>query len=364
MVDLYVGYFFEMIKGWYGTSDTFVRMNRIMYNLLKYLYIGQDKPTFRDMYEVIMNIQEDKNYIQMMYETLGKPSKELDMALQSIAGMDAKSFEPVINRLEKFVVSDQMKQMFSVRKSTINFAELIEPGHYTVVRFSQSDIASDKINLAMAAFVMKLWFMIMFRSSAVKIKDRTQVVLALDEFQELKNIGVLKTMIAQARSKGLGLILAHQSIKQLNDEELGSITTNFGIQMAGHLEGQEAQRLANAWDPKYVNEIKENIATQPKFRWTAKIAPEEGQEQPLPIQFWTHFDPVADEVCRSNMSDEEWKKFRRERKGALQEQGRRPVDIRKQGDGREHVEEELGRSVRAARALAHNVDNTTRNSQP
>ena len=134
-------------------------------------------------------------------------------------------------------------------------------------------------------------------------------MLALDEFQKLKNIEVLETMISQARSKGLGLILAHQSLKQLDDKDLSSITTNFGMQMAGHLEGNDAQRLAAAWDPKYVNEIKENIATQPKYHWTAKIAPSAGQEQPLPVRFWTQFDPIADEVCRSNLTDEEWKEF-------------------------------------------------------
>ena len=309
IVDLYVGYFFDMIKGWYGNSDAFVRMNRILHNLLLYLYVGQDKPTFADMYEMIQNIQTDKNYLRVMYAALGEPGKELDMALQSIASMDSKSFEPVLNRLEKFVTSPKMRQMFSKRRSTINFRDLIKPGHYTVVRFSESDIALDKINLAMQAFVMKLWFEISFRSSMVAIKDRTQVVLALDEFQKLKNIEVLETMISQARSKGLGLVLAHQSLKQLDDKELSSITTNFGVQMAGHLEGQDAQRLANAWDPKYVNEIKSNIATQPHYHWMVRIQPKQGEEMPLPVQFWTHFDHNADEVCRSNITDEEWHEF-------------------------------------------------------
>ena len=127
VVDLYVGYFFDMIKGWYGNSDAFVRMNRILHNLLLYLYVGQDKPTFADMYEMIQKIQDDDNYLQVMYGALGKPSKELDMALKSIAGMDAKSFEPVLNRLEKFVTyRKKMRQMFCRRKSTINFRDLIE----------------------------------------------------------------------------------------------------------------------------------------------------------------------------------------------------------------------------------------------
>ena len=310
LVALYVGYFFEMIKGWYGNSEAFVRMNRIMRNLLEYLYLNDDSPTFTDLHSMILRIQDKKrNHLQAMYDSLGRPSGELDAALRSIATMDAKSFEPVLNRLDIFAVNASMRHMFCRRKSTVQFREIIQPGHYTVVRFSESDIPMNVINLAMQTFVLKLWFEVLARSSRVPIRERTQVVLALDEFQKVKGISVLETMIAQARSKGLGLVLAHQSLKQLDEGDLSGITTNFGIQMAGHLEGSDAQRLAMAWDPKYVEDIKNMIATQAKYRWTARAAPSPGEEQPLPVQFWTHFDPASGEVCRPNMGQEEWKAF-------------------------------------------------------
>ena len=156
---------------------------------------------------------------------------------------------------------------------------------------------------------MKLWFEVLNRSTTESLKERTQVILALDEFQKMTGISVLETMISQARSKGLGLVLAHQSLKQLDPNDLSVITTNFGIQMAGHLEGEDAQRLANAWDPNYTNEIKNMIATQAKYHWTARIAPKEMEEQPLPIHFWTMFDPDSGEVCKSNMTNEEWDAF-------------------------------------------------------
>lgn len=310
VVSQYVGYFFEMIDAWYGNSDTFVRMKRIMYNLLSYLYVHQDKPTFRDMYEIILKIQADKKrYLPVIYSSLGKPGDELDSALTSIAGMDAKSFEPVLHRLEKFVVDPTLNHMFCQRKSTVNFRDLIKAGNYTVVRFSESDIPLDSIDLAMQTFVMKLWFEVLNRSTTESLKEHTQVILALDEFQKMKDISVLETMISQARSKGLGLVLAHQSLKQLNPNDLSIITTNFGIQMAGHLEGEDAQRLANAWDPNYANDIKNMISTQAKYHWTVRISPKAMEEQPLPVQFWTMFDPESDEVCRSNMSNAEWDAF-------------------------------------------------------
>ena len=97
--------------------------------------------------------------------------------------MDARSFEPVLNRLDSFAASAKMKHMFCQRRSTALFSEIIKPGHYTVVRFSESDIPMNVINLVMQTFVLKLWFEILHRSGTTPLGERTQVVLALDEFQ-------------------------------------------------------------------------------------------------------------------------------------------------------------------------------------
>ena len=78
--------------------------------------------------------------------------------------MDARSFEPVLNRLDIFAASAKMKHMFCQRRSTALFSEIIKPGHYTVVRFSESDIPMNVINLVMQTFVLKLWFEILHRS--------------------------------------------------------------------------------------------------------------------------------------------------------------------------------------------------------
>ena len=309
LVALYVGHFTEMVSAWYGDPGTFVRMERILKVFMQYLYINRDNPTLLDVYTMVSRLQDDKNYLRTIYEDMGQPTPVLEKALESVAGLEPKAFDPLLNRLETFAIDPLISRTFAVKHSTISMDELIKPGSYTIVRFSESDLPIQFVNMAMQTFVLHLWYAIEKRSTLVPENERTQVVLALDEFDKLKGITALGTIIQTARSKKLGLILAHQNLKQLQDDLLSKITGNFGLQMAGRLEGADASRLGTAWDPKYKDDLTKQIASQPKYRWTAKATAGPGKEQPLPLQFWTHYNPEIGGVLKNNISSEEFEKF-------------------------------------------------------
>lgn len=146
--------------------------------------------------------------------------------------------------------------------------------------------------LAMQAFILKLWFTIQERANKVPDeKDRTQVVLALDEFQIVKDLQVLQLMLEQARSLGLGLILSHQTTEQISDKQLGIITGNSGTQFVGKVNGKDASRLGQIWDPQFQKELQQQFASQEYFHWTLREKSPPGQEQPPPIQFWLSMPP-------------------------------------------------------------------------
>ena len=310
IVGLYVGHFVSMVQAWYGDSPTFVRLQRILRVFVQFLYQDRDNPTLLDMYNLVRLLHSDPDHIKVILDKEARVSSAvLDDAMRNIAGLKSDAFEPLLNRLEPFATDVILNRIFCVKNSTVLMRDLIVPGSYTVVRCSKSDIPAMAIKTIMQTFVLHLWYAIEDRSKNVSERDRSQVVLALDEFQELKEIDVLNTMIEQARSKGLGLILSHQNLKQLHDDLLSKITGNFGVQMAGRLEGGDAGRIGTAWDPKYKNHLMEQIAIQPKWRWTANSAAAPGKEQMLPVQFWTHFHAQSGGVLKSNMTDREWKGF-------------------------------------------------------
>ena len=304
-VSRYVGYFMEIVKEWYNQQQSFVQMERIFRVLLFYMYLKNDAPTFLDMYDIIINLQEEQEkFLQVMFKALGMPGDELKQALTSIATLRPESFTPLLNRVEQFATDPILRKVFCVRHGTVKFEDLIKPGQYTIVRISALHIPHHVQPLAIQAFVIKLWFTIQERAARIENeKDRNYVVLALDEFQIVKDLQVLPMILSQARSYHLGLLLAHQTTAQISESLLEEITGNCGTQLAGRISGKDASKLANIWDPKFSKEISQQLAAQEDFHWTIKMRAAAGEEQPTPLQFWLHNPP------KLRLNDEELKEF-------------------------------------------------------
>ena len=300
-VSRYVGYFMEILKEWYKQQQSFVQMERIFRVLLFYMYQNNDAPTFLDMYEIIINIQEEQEkFLQMMFRALGMPDSEaMKQALTSIAALRPESFVPLLNRIEQFATDPILKKVFCVRHGTVKFEDLIRPEQYTIVRISSLHLAHHVQPLAIQAFVIKLWFTIQERAARIENeKDRNYVILALDEFQIVSDLHVLPMILSQARSYRLGLLLAHQTTAQISESLLEEITGNCGTQMSGRISGKDASKLAKIWDPRFSNEIAQQIASQEDFHWTIKMRAAPGEEQPTPLQFWLHKPPTLNEGKR------------------------------------------------------------------
>ena len=292
-VSRYVGYFMKTIEEWYQQSTSFVQMERIFRALLFYVYMKHDAPTFLDIHDIILRLQGKGNAaLPQIIQTFGEPDPEMRQAITSIATLKGDAFTPLLNRIEQFATDPVLKRMFSVRHGTVDFTELILPGRYTIVRISPLNMPHHVQPLAMQAFILKLWFTIQERANKVPDeKDRTQVVLALDEFQIVKDLQVLQLMLEQARSLGLGLILSHQTTEQISDKQLGLITGNSGTQFIGKVNGKDAGRVSQIWDPQFQRELVQQFASQEYFHWTVREKAPPGEEQPPPIQFWLNPPP-------------------------------------------------------------------------
>ena len=293
VVSRYVGYFMKTIEEWYQQSASYVQMERIFRALLFYIYMRHDAPTFLDIHDIILRMQgQGENALPSIIQAFGPPDPEMKRALMSISTLKGEAFTPLLNRVEQFATDPVLKRMFSVRRGTVDFDELIRAGRYTIVRISPLNMPQHVQPLAMQAFILKLWFTIQERANKVQDEaERTRVVLALDEFQIVKDLQVLQLMLEQARSLGLGLILSHQTTEQISDKQLGIITGNSGTQLVGKVNGKDASRLAQIWDPQFQRELQQQFASQEYFHWTLREKAPPGREQPPPAQFWLSMPP-------------------------------------------------------------------------
>jgi hypothetical protein len=294
-----VGHVTELFKEFYSQSQTYIQMERILRLLLFYLYSNIDSPTLVDLYNLILRLQRDKNEIKRMMRIYGKVTgPEMKGALESVATISKDSWVPLLNRIEMFATDPYMRGRFAVRKSMIDFERMLEPGNITIFRISGTQTPRYAHGLAIMAVVIKIWFAVQERAARMVSGKRPLAVLALDEFQRIRDLSVITSILSQARAFGLGLVLSHQNLAQLDGELLETIVGNSGTQIYGRVSGIDASKVARIMDPYFAEEVAAQIAVQPDYVFTARMVAPAGGNPGLPIQFRAAAPPslVLDET--------------------------------------------------------------------
>ncbi|HSB83290.1 MAG TPA: type IV secretory system conjugative DNA transfer family protein, partial [Nitrosarchaeum sp.] len=287
VVSRMVGHIIEMFRDLYSQRQTFVQMERILRLLLHYLYSNTDSPMILDLYYIIIKLQRsgsaELEQIKRIFKSITGP--EMEVALNSVSLLPKDSWVPLLNRLEIFVTDPYLRKKFGVKKTTINFEKMLQPGNITIFRISDTETPKHVHGLAIMTIVLKIWFMIQERASKIESAKRDLVVLTLDEFQKISDLSILLTILSQARSYNLGLILSHQNIAQISTEILETVVGNTSTQIYGRISGSDAGNISRIIDPRFSQDLTDQIATQPDFVFTAKIRPPLGCQQSLPNQF-------------------------------------------------------------------------------
>ena len=285
---IHTGFVMKLIEEWYGADPVKApRMLRIFRVLISYLYALTDAPTFVDLHELVMALQSGDDDVQKrLGDVLDRAEfGSLKKELAAIADLKSEAFDPVLTRLSEFVIDPYLRRLFgAVRRSSVDFSELLKPGKQTIIRIPSHEVGLHIGPLIQSVVLLKLWFAVLWRATRTREEERTPLVLVLDEFQSLQRLQAIQTILSQARSQGLCLVLSHQTTAQLDDTLLKIVVGNCGLQGAGRVSGDDASRLARAWDPQYKGEIEQALVTQPDFTWTFRLRADPGEEQSPPVQ--------------------------------------------------------------------------------
>lgn len=282
-----VGHVMSMFKEFYSQPQTFVQLERILRLLLLYLYSNTDSPTMLDLYEIIVRLQREGNseleQLLRFYKNVATP--EMKNALSSVASLSKEAWISLLNRIEPFATDEYMRNKFAVKHTSIDFEKMLKPGNITIFRISDTETPKNVHSLAIMAIVLKIWFTIQERASKVEQEKRSLVILALDEFQKIKELSILSSILSQARIYNLGLILSHQNLSQIDHELLETIVGNTSTQIYGRVSGVDASRIAQIIDPHFSKELTDQITTQPDFVFTMKMRSLLERKEIRPIQF-------------------------------------------------------------------------------
>jgi Type IV secretion-system coupling protein DNA-binding domain len=155
--------------------------------------------------------------------------------------MVKKGIAPLLTRIDTFLRPKIIRYMLAQTEG-IDFSSCVEQKKIILIKLSQGLIGQENSYLLGSIFLSKFNQVAQRRQSIAKNK-RHPYYLYLDEFQNFITPSII-SILSSARKYGLGLILTHQELGQIDDSKtLNSVISNPNIRICFRLGDIDAKRL-------------------------------------------------------------------------------------------------------------------------
>lgn len=156
----------------------------------------------------------------------------------------AQVLGPIMNKLRAFLLRADLRAVLGQAQPRFDLTDVFTKKAVVLVRLPKGEIGSEAAQLLGSLLVAHLWRLAQARS-AVPANRRHPVFFYLDEFQEFLRLPVdLSDALVQARGLGVGLVLAHQHLGQLDKTVKAAVLANAASRVAFRLDHEDAGVIA------------------------------------------------------------------------------------------------------------------------
>lgn len=155
------------------------------------------------------------------------------------------SIAPLLTRLDTFLRPKIIRNILS-QKEGLDFNEVINDKKILLVKLSQGLIGEENSYLLGTLILSKIYQVAQARQSLSK-ENRPPFYIYLDEFQNFITPSI-NQILSGARKYGTGLVLAHQELNQIKDNDTGnSVLSNANIRICFRLGDFDAKKLESGF---------------------------------------------------------------------------------------------------------------------
>lgn len=161
--------------------------------------------------------------------------------------LKSSSIGPILTRLDSFLRPKLIRNMVAQKKS-LDFEAIMDSKKIVLIKLSQGLIGNENSYLLGTFFVSKIYQAAMARQNQSK-SERTPFYLYIDEFQNFATPS-MSSILSGTRKYGLGCILAHQDMSQLqkdNSELANVVVSNAGTRVCFRIGDIDAKRFADGF---------------------------------------------------------------------------------------------------------------------
>ena len=285
-------------------ASTAPRLMWIFKGALYYLYTLDDRPTFKDLYRILVDfISMPKEEISVMLKSKEIEDEIIGSTMEAISKLPKEAFASVVNRISNFTLPPQSitSRTFCSRTSKLDFEEMMTPGRLTIFRLPKS-LPHDFRRLLSASVVMRFYFAMEKRASRLEAAGeepsaRTPVILAMDEFQNISDLKLLDTILSESRKYGLYLWMVNQNIQQIRGPLFSSVSGNVGTIFCFRVGPDDASKMADLISPPRADKVRGDLIELRDYSCIVRLRPREGEIPGRPLLVDDGFPKLSGPVC-------------------------------------------------------------------
>jgi hypothetical protein len=196
-----------------------------------------------------------------------------------------------------FITNTIMRNIIGQKTSSFELRDLMDNGKILLINLSKGDIGAINTQLLGLVVVSKIQMAALSRTNIPESKRR-QFYLYIDEFQNFATDS-LCSILSEARKYRLSLIMAHQYLQQITEENTTSIRDavfgNVGTMMAFRIGAEDSEYMAKEFAPVLSEQDLVNIA-----RFKAYIKMNIDDTTSRPFSMGTIWDETGKDLERAN----------------------------------------------------------------
>lgn len=162
--------------------------------------------------------------------------------------LTGKPQAPLLTRLDTFLRPKLVRGMVAQEANRLDFAAIMNEGKILLVKLAQGMIGEENAALLGTLFVAKLHQLALGRQSMSE-QERRPFYVYLDEFQHFVTPS-MATLLTGARKYRLGLVLAHQELRQLWNQDrdvAGAVLANPATRICFRVGDDDAKKLEDGF---------------------------------------------------------------------------------------------------------------------
>ncbi|NOT54808.1 MAG: type IV secretion system DNA-binding domain-containing protein [Deltaproteobacteria bacterium] len=161
----------------------------------------------------------------------------------------ADAIQPIQNKVGAFLADPRLRRFVCPEGRGLRFREIMDEGRVVLVNLSKGVLGEDSASTLGGLLVTAIGLAALSRADVPEI-ERRPFFLYLDEFQNVTTLAMAE-MLSELRKYGVGLVMAHQYLAQLEPDIRHAVLGNAGTIISFRVGAEDAHVMARQFEPAF-----------------------------------------------------------------------------------------------------------------